>query len=311
MLEIQLRQIWKKKRLRASTHFRMKQQNFVTFGSLSSSNVPMVSQNLSLLIFLRLGLGISVAAGGLAVLASGQPSQASNASASTIASQPVLVELFTSEGCSDCPPADDLLGWIDAKQPVPGAKAIVLSEHVTYWNHLGWRDPFSLDEIDTRQQQYEVRFGLSSNYTPQMVVDGAVQFVGNDSAKLDAAVARAAATPKAKIAIEDAHLVGSALSFSVRGDNNPGATLFAAVAQNATRSEVARGENAGRTLHHVAVVRVMKDFGSKATDGRPLRLSGITSYGAGKTEGPVRLVVFLTDRKTGHVLAVAEQALSE
>jgi len=253
---------------------------------------------------------ISVVIGGLAAFASCQPSQGSNAAAAPVTSQPVLVELFTSEGCSDCPPADELLGWLDATQPVPGAQAIVLSEHVTYWNHLGWRDPFSLDDIDERQKQYEARFGLSSSYTPQMVVDGAVQFVGNNSAKLGAAVARAAAPPKAKIAIEDVHLIGGALSFSVRGDNNSGATLVAALAQNVTRSEVVRGENAGRTLHHVAVVRAIKDFGSKATDGRPLRLSGAISSGTNNAEGPLRLVVFLADRKTGRVLAIAEQTLS-
>lgn len=271
----------------------------------------MASQVFTRLVFARLGLAISFAAGGLAVLASGQSPQETNKAGLATNSQPVLVELFTSEGCSDCPPADELLRWLDATQPVPGAQAIVLSEHVTYWNHLGWSDPFSLDEIDERQQQYVARFKLDSSYTPQMVVDGAVQFVGNNPAKLGAAVAGAAATPKAKIEVEDAHLVGGALSFSVRGNNNSGATLFAAVAQNATRSVVVRGENAGRTLRHVAVVRTMKDFGSKATDGRPLRLSGFTASGAGKTEGPLRLVVFLADRKTGHVLAIAEQTLSE
>ncbi len=165
--------------------------------------------------------------------------------------------------------------------------------------------------MDERQKQYEEQFGLSSSYTPQMVVDGAVQFVGNNSAKLSDAVSRAAATPKAKIAVEDAHWADGALSFSVRGDNNSGATLIAVLAQNATRSEIAHGENAGRTLHHVAVVRVIKEFSSKATDGRPLRLSGGISSGTGKTEGPLRLVVFLADRKTGQVLAVEEQTLSQ
>src|SRR5579863_3016509 len=116
--------------------------------------------------------------------------------------QPVLVELFTSEGCSDCPPADALLAAIDQQQFVPGAEAIVLSEHVTYWNHQGWRDPFSIDSMDARQQKYAREFGLDSIYTPQMVVDGAQQFVGSDASHLKAAVQKEAAKPKLAIQIE-------------------------------------------------------------------------------------------------------------
>ena len=223
--------------------------------------------------------------------------------------QPVLVELFTSEGCSDCPPADALLTRLDSTQFVPGAQAIVLSEHVTYWNHLGWRDPFSFDQMTERQQQYVTRFALDSAYTPQIVVDGAQQVVGNDLSAVTRAVATAAATPKQPLAIQDARWVDGSVQFAVRGDTTGKATLTAALAENATHSEVARGENAGRTLYHVAVVRILKDFGSKAADGRPLQLSG-ASLSQDHTTGPIRLIVFLTDRSTGHVTAVAEQTLN-
>jgi hypothetical protein len=230
--------------------------------------------------------------------------------------QPVLVELFTSEGCSDCPPADKLLGELDARQPIPGAEAIVLSEHVTYWNHDGWRDPFSLDQITDRQQDYARQFGLSDVYTPQMVVDGAEQLVGNDPGKLAAAVGRAAATPKLALEISGAHLAhDGSIAFAVHAPaaNEASlfkASLFAAVAENATVSEVLRGENQGRTLHHVAVVRLLKEFGSGKADGRELLLSGAGLRDAGKTGTPLRLVVFLVSVRNNRVVGVAEQTLA-
>ncbi len=245
-------------------------------------------------------LAAFLAASGLAL--AGQVQSASK--------RPVLVELFTSEGCSDCPPADDLLGQLDARQPIAGVDAIVLSEHVTYWNHDGWRDPFSLDEMTERQQDYAREFGLSDVYTPQMVVDGAEQFVGNDVSKLTVALARAAASPKAPVTIADAHQApDGSIAFSVHADDAK-SSLLAAIAENATVSEVLRGENKGRTLHHVAVVRILKEFGAGKADGRPLVLSGANLLAAEKTGTPLRLVVFLVNRRNDHVVGVAEQTLN-
>jgi hypothetical protein len=223
---------------------------------------------------------------------------------------PVLVELFTSEGCSDCPPADKLLEELDTKQFVPGAQAIVLSEHVTYWNRQGWTDPFSMMEMDDRQKEYGDRFHLDSIYTPQAVVDGTAQMVGNNGPELARAVEAAAKAPKESLTIAEPRWEGGAAVFSVKGATDPKARLIAVLAADATTSQVARGENAGRTLHHVAVVRVMKDFGSSPADGRPLRLSGGALAHGKDASGPVRLVVFVVDRKTGHVTAVAEQTIN-
>src|SRR5262245_53097741 len=109
---------------------------------------------------------------------------------------PVIVELFTSEGCSSCPPADDALIRLASTQPVPGVEIVAMSEHVDYWNSLGWTDPFSSAQFSQRQDEYGRAFGLDGSYTPQMVVDGREQFVGNDVRNAVQAISRAAAAAK-------------------------------------------------------------------------------------------------------------------
>ncbi len=245
----------------------------------------------------------SIIASALAFSASAQAPNAASP-------QPVLVELFTSEGCSDCPPADALLARLDTTQFVPGAHAIVLSEHVTYWDHLGWRDPFSLDLVTKRQQDYAQAFRLSDIYTPQMIVDGQAQLVGSDSSALTRAVAHASTIPKLALAIEKAQWAHGNVHFAVRIPAGTKGTLIAVLAANETHADVTRGENAGRTLHHVAVARVFKDFGFVSADGRPIQLSTAFSNEE-KQNGPLRLIVFLVNPGNDQVLAVAEQDLKQ
>jgi hypothetical protein len=226
--------------------------------------------------------------------------------------EPVLVELFTSESCSSCPPADALLARLDEGQFVPGAQAIVLSEHVTYWNQLGWQDPFSSEATTDRQRRYAERFNLNSVYTPQAVVDGAEEMTGSDSKALSRAIARAAARPKAALEIESIVIGSDAVHFSVRSDfdsrHSSQTELVAALAEDATRSSVAQGENAGRTLRHVAVVRVIEEMG--APDGRVLTLKLPRNSQPATISPAMRLVVFLADQRSGRVVAVAEKSFT-
>ena len=219
------------------------------------------------------------------------------------ADRPVLVELFTSEGCSSCPPADALLSQLDARQPISGAHVIVLSEHVTYWNEGGWRDPFSSEEMTDRQARYVRHFGLDSSYTPQAVVDGAWQLVGSDSRKMVADLKLALASPKVELSTQNAQWSGDTVKFSLHSEATSATAVTAVLAEDSAQTTVLRGENGGRTLQHVAVVRALKEMSPNTQDGRPLSLKMPAS-----SSSAIRLVVFATD-KNGHVIALNEQTL--
>lgn len=180
---------------------------------------------------------------------------------------PVLVELFTSQGCSSCPPADDLLRSLARNQPVAGALIIPLSEHVDYWNRLGWRDPFSSRRFSERQREYAERIGIDALYTPMMVVDGGEAIIGSRPIAAREAVVAARKAPKARLAIE-ARAPPESAEARVRGvisglpPSAAQAEVWVAVAENGLHTAVTRGENAARTLRHTAVVRSLTWLGS-------------------------------------------------
>jgi hypothetical protein len=182
---------------------------------------------------------------------------------------PVLVELFTSEGCSDCPPADALLERLDRSQPVSGAELIVLSEHVDYWNHIGWKDPYSSHEYSERQGAYAGQFGLGSVYTPQMVIDGRFEFVGSDERRAISTIESAAKTAKIPVSINSIHLeADNMVSLRIVTGQLPSsaaagsAEVVIAIADESDESHVSRGENAGKTLKHIAVLRSLTRVGT-------------------------------------------------
>ena len=174
----------------------------------------------------------------------------------------MLVELFTSEGCSSCPPADQLLSELVSRQPVPGALVIGLSEHVDYWNQLGWKDPFSKALFSRRQSDYAATFKVEDIYTPQMVVDGADAFVGSDRARALAAIAKAAAEPRSPILLTWTSSAPAVLSITIDGGAGvAGATVRLAITEDGLASDVTRGENGGHRLTHAAVTRELVDIG--------------------------------------------------
>jgi hypothetical protein len=180
--------------------------------------------------------------------------------ASALAQKTVLVELFTSEGCSSCPPADALLRQVNGTQTSGGQLVVGISEHVTYWNSLGWSDPFSSSVYTERQNAYSERFHLEGVYTPQMVINGAEQIVGSDRVALLRAVQKEEEEERPRMSLRIVSLSVAqntlTVNFSTSGDVPAhGADLIAVLADDSDRSSVLHGENSGRTLAHVAVAR--------------------------------------------------------
>lgn len=176
------------------------------------------------------------------------------------AKQPVLVELFTSEGCKSCPPAERNLAYFQTEQPFEDVELITLALHVDYWNHLGWKDKFSSALYTQRQRVYDRKFRTGSIYTPQMVVDGEQQFVGSNLDKAEKAISKAAKERKAliDILIEKSVMKLTASGIPQRGED---ASIYLAIAEDNLKTRVKRGENAGKNLKHVSVVRELKGLG--------------------------------------------------
>ncbi len=222
------------------------------------------------------------------------------AAESTGSRVPVLLELFTSEGCSSCPPADRLLEKLDSEQPIPGVELIVLSEHVDYWNQLGWKDPFSSAQFSQRQSDYAHSLG-GDVYTPELVVDGAKGFVGSNEGDARREIHNALREAKAPIRVEvGASKITLHMDYPVEG------TLYLALAHDTTKSQVLRGENSGRALSHVAVVYSLQKVGKvdrrAATFDREVAFKPM----AGET---TRVVAFVEKPEIGRVLAIGQARL--
>ena len=223
---------------------------------------------------------------------------------------PVLVELFTSQGCSSCPPADDLLRTLERNQPVNGALIIPLSEHVDYWNRLGWRDPYSSRRFSERQREYARSLGIDSLWTPMMVVDGDTAIIGSRPITAREAVVEARRAPKARLAVE-ASAAPEDSEVRVTGvitelpPADAQAEVWVALAEGGITTDVTRGENAAKTLTHTAVVRSLTWLGSlprEAPAAWPVEAE--LRLGRSWRRENLRVVVFVQAGQGGSILGV-------
>src|SRR5947209_9182025 len=229
---------------------------------------------------------------------------------------PVVVELFTSEGCSSCPPADELLARLEKTQPVPNARIIALEEHVDYWNQLGWKDRFSNPLFRGRQNDYARMLHTENIYTPQMIVNGQVEFVGDDAQRAYQEIGRAALNPKFTIKMQtDTTPVHEQVELSVRlkslsRGRDEASNVYLAITESNLSSNVRAGENSGRRLSHAALVRSFGLIGKwdpKGASGVELRPT-LKLPADWKREG-LHAVVFVQEKDTSRITGAAQTDL--
>jgi hypothetical protein len=224
---------------------------------------------------------------------------------------PVIVELFTAEGCSSCPPADAFLMQLDAHQPISGAQVIVLSEHMNYWND-SWPDPFASTRLTARQADYVRALKIPSPYTPQLIVDGTMEVHLNDRPAIEHIFRAAAASPKIPVSLTSIRVepgTPAHLSGNIEVDGNAEehkAAVYLATALDRIETKVLRGENRGKTLAHVAVV----EYFSKVGDLKPGQNFNQTFRVPLERELAsidVRLIAFVQEAGNGKIVGAAVQ----
>jgi hypothetical protein len=243
----------------------------------------------------------------------GRPQVENNAAAAETSgpgSRAILVELFTSEGCSSCPPADALLQTMDTSPPIDGAQLIVLSEHVDYWDHDGWKDPNSSSALTERQAAYVRALGLKTPYTPQIIVDGNSEMRANDPTQAAKVLGEAAGAPKIPVRIGDVTVdAGGEVILRARIEaegksDKRNADVYVAVALNRVESQVLKGENGGKRLTHTAVVQQITKVG-KLPKGNSFGETVQLKLKSGTDPKNVRIVAFVQESGLGRLLGAA------
>jgi len=230
------------------------------------------------------------------------------------AGAPVLIELFTAEGCSSCPPADHFLAELDAAQPIPGARLIVLSEHVDYWDQQGWPDPYASKAFTERQAAYDRALRVREPFTPQFIIDGVIDMRLSRRERIAEQLRTAAAAAKIPVSIESVGVRRSTMpviSGVVHVDGVTGerpCDLFVGIALDHADTHVLRGENRGQYLRHVAVLRDLVRVGA-VTPGAASRQSFSVELRPELDVPTLRVVAFVQRAGPGAVLGAAEQTI--
>ena len=227
-------------------------------------------------------------------------------------SQPVVVELFTSEGCSSCPPADALLLKLETSQSVAGANVIAIEEHVDYWNHDGWIDPYSSADWTQRQIDYVTHFKDKEPYTPQQIIDGQVELTGGQEDKTAQAVAQAVAQPKTEVTLATANSSSEGTQLNVRigkllgGTDRDSAEVWLAITESGLASSVDAGENAGKNLRHASVLRSLHKIGvANAKNDSAFESSQKVKFKSSWNRQHLQLAVFIQEKKSMKILGAA------
>jgi hypothetical protein len=223
----------------------------------------------------------------------------------------VVVELFTSEGCSSCPPADALLQKLET-QPVPDVEIVAIEEHVDYWNHDGWVDPFSSPEWTQRQATYTA-LTKKDVYTPELVVDGQSQFLGSDGRQAGIEIEKAAHSPKTDVAITSGKPEGkNSQHFSVSvgklAGNKDGdvAEIWLAVTEDGLHSAVSQGENKGREMHHGATLRTLRKIGvADANGASAFTGDAVVKLNSHWAPENLHVTVFVQEKKSREIIGAA------
>jgi hypothetical protein len=240
-------------------------------------------------------------------------------SQSSAGREAVIVELFTSEGCSSCPPADALLAELAARQPLGTAEVIALEEHVTYWDEYGWKDPFSSSSSTTRQYDYASSLHNGNPYTPQMVVDGTAGFVGTRGGTARQEIEKAAVIKKARVEISLVSAIqNNTAAFKISVEKLPSAApkdtaeVILAITEKGLHTSVKGGENVGKELQHSPVLRELKVIGVMGKNGQ----EEFAGQPAVKLDSKwnvenLRAVVFVQEKKSRRILAAGVVPLTQ